>query len=50
MNYLAALVLPAALGLIAGIGHGVVSHCADLPMRLSEQLSQPFEASEPLRD
>lgn len=50
MNYLASLVLPAALGLIAGISHGVVSHYADLPMSLSEQLAQPFEASGPLKD
>jgi hypothetical protein len=38
MNYLASLLVPAALGLFAGIGHGVVSHYANLPVSLSDQL------------
>jgi hypothetical protein len=41
MNYLASLFVPAALGLFAGIGHGVVSHYANLPVSLSDQLLQP---------
>ncbi len=31
------IVLSAVLGLIAGVGHGVVSHYADLPLSLVEQ-------------
>ncbi|MGB7251782.1 MAG: hypothetical protein WBC73_22795 [Phormidesmis sp.] len=50
MNYLASLILPAALGLIAGMSHGVVSHYADLPVSLSEQMLQPLEDSNTLRD
>lgn len=50
MNRLAAFVLPAALGLIAGIGYGVVAHAMDLPMSLSEQLLQPLESSGTLRN
>ena len=38
MTPLPSFVLPAILGLVAGIGHGVVSHQADLPFSLSEQL------------
>ena len=50
MNRLAVLVLPAALGLIAGISHGVVAHSMGLPMSLSDQLLAPLESSRPLRD
>lgn len=50
MNRLAALVLPAALGLIAGISHGVVSHSMDMPVSLTEQVLQPLGASQPLRN
>ena len=50
MNNLVALILPAALGLIAGISHGVVSHQADLPMSLNDQITQPFSGSQVLRD
>ncbi|MGF1536412.1 MAG: hypothetical protein ACFB4J_08020 [Elainellaceae cyanobacterium] len=31
------IVLSAILGLIAGMGHGIVSHHADLPLSLVEQ-------------
>ncbi len=42
MNSLASLVLPAFIGLLAGMGHGWVSHEADLPVSLAEQLVEPF--------
>ncbi len=47
MNYLTSLLLPAALGLIAGMAHGVASHVMDLPMSLGEQLAAPLVESEP---
>jgi len=50
MNYVASLVLPAALGLIAGITHGFVSHTMELPVPLSEQIMQPLGSVQPLRD
>ncbi|MEL6137894.1 MAG: hypothetical protein AAFR42_10850 [Cyanobacteria bacterium J06628_6] len=43
------LLLPAAIGLIAGVGHGIMSHQADLPLSLVDQVVQPFTAAEPLR-
>ena len=42
MNSLASLLLPAALGLIAGMTHGVVSHALDLPESLVEQVATPL--------
>ena len=36
-NQIAALVLPAILGLVAGVGYGVLSHNAGFPVSLSEQ-------------
>ena len=50
MNKFAALFLPAALGLIAGISHGVVSHSMGLPMSLGEQVLQPMGTSQPMRN
>ncbi|MEM9092108.1 MAG: hypothetical protein AAGC93_25655 [Cyanobacteria bacterium P01_F01_bin.53] len=50
MNYLSSLILPAALGLVAGMGHGVVSHYAELPVSLGEQIVQPLQGSTTLRD
>ncbi len=47
MNYLASLAIPAALGLIAGLAHGVVSHATDLPIPLSEQILMPLESAQP---
>ncbi|MEM6868996.1 MAG: hypothetical protein AAF528_11520 [Cyanobacteria bacterium P01_C01_bin.121] len=47
MNYLASLLLPATLGLIAGMAHGAVSHMMDLPMSLSEQVAAPLVESDP---
>ena len=40
MNYfnLASLILPAILGLMTGVGHGVLSHQEDLPISLTAQL------------
>lgn len=46
MNSFAALVLPAVLGLVAGIGHGFVSHYADLPMSLSDQIMRPMQSGD----
>ncbi|MGB3672765.1 MAG: hypothetical protein WA783_16390 [Phormidesmis sp.] len=48
MKYLASLLLPAALGLVAGVTHGFVAHAMDLPMGLEEQLVIPFESVQPL--
>ena len=38
MNNFASLVLPAVIGLVSGIGHGITSHYLDLPLSLTEQL------------
>ncbi|MGB2927013.1 MAG: hypothetical protein WBB82_17070 [Limnothrix sp.] len=43
MNNLSAIALPALLGLLAGVGHGVVSHQADLPFSLAEQITAPLQ-------
>ncbi len=48
MNYLASLLLPAALGLMAGITHGFVAHAMDLPVGLEDQIVMPFESVQPL--
>lgn len=47
MNNLASFVLPAIVGLMTGIGHGVTSHHLDLPLSLTEQInpSASFERS-----
>ncbi|MEO1132614.1 MAG: hypothetical protein AAFX40_07905 [Cyanobacteria bacterium J06639_1] len=37
MSSLKSFILPALLGFVAGIGHGVVSHHTDLPLSLGEQ-------------
>ncbi|MGB3298171.1 MAG: hypothetical protein WBA76_07865 [Phormidesmis sp.] len=50
MNNFAPLLLPALLGLMAGISHGMVSHYTGLPMSLNQQLIQPFEGGSSLKD
>jgi hypothetical protein len=49
MQYIASLILPAALGLLAGLGHGFISHQAHLPMSLGDQVAQlgHFSAATP---
>ncbi len=39
------LFLPALVGLVAGMAHGVVSHRAELPVSLTEQLGQVVNPS-----
>ncbi|WP_293057479.1 MULTISPECIES: hypothetical protein [unclassified Okeania] len=43
MNNFASLVLPAILGIITGVGHGIISHKADLPVSLTEQVALPLQ-------
>ena len=38
MNNLASIFLPAVIGLMSGIGHGIVSDRLDLPFSLTEQI------------
>lgn len=38
------LIMPALVGLVAGIAHGVISHQTGLPLGLVEQLSQVVES------
>lgn len=47
MKNLTSLVLPAVIGLITGIGHGITSHYLDLPLSLIEQIdpSSSFDRS-----
>lgn len=49
MNYLASLIIPAALGLVAGMTHGYVSHALELPVSLTEQMSIPLESAQPMK-
>ena len=46
MDNLKTLILPAFLGLTAGVAHGVISHQVGLPMSLAEQFMRPFTAAE----
>ena len=43
MNNVASLILPAILGLLAGVGHGVTSHQQNLPFSLTEQVIQSMD-------
>ncbi|MCM1983323.1 hypothetical protein [Lyngbya confervoides] len=38
MNFVSFLIKPAMIGLLAGVGHGVISHRANLPMSLPDQV------------
>jgi hypothetical protein len=40
MQHIASLVLPAVIGLLAGLGHGFIAHQAHLPMALGDQVAQ----------
>ena len=50
MNTLASLALPAFFGLVAGVGHGIVSHQADLPLSLTEQITSTFQVKSSFQD
>ncbi len=38
MKSWSSLIIPSILGLVAGIGHGVVSHHQELPFSLADQV------------
>ena len=42
----ASFIIPSILGLVAGIGHGVVSHHQDLPFSLSEQVIESISGKD----
>ncbi|MEO0396691.1 MAG: hypothetical protein AAF243_11990 [Cyanobacteria bacterium P01_A01_bin.137] len=44
MDDLKSLILPAFLGLAAGVAHGFISHQAGLPMALTDQIVGTFTA------
>ena len=46
MNNCSALIVSSILGLVAGIGHGIVSHYQDLPFSLSEQLIESIDGKQ----
>ena len=48
MNNFSSLILPAVLGLVAGIGHGINSHYQELPFSLAEQIIQPLAVEQSL--
>ncbi len=43
MNQFASLFLPAVLGLLTGVAHGISSHYQDLPFSLTEQVLQSVQ-------
>jgi hypothetical protein len=45
MNNWALFLLPSILGLVAGIGHGISSHCQDLPFSLADQVIEVVQES-----
>ena len=49
MKSLTSLVLPAIVGLVTGIGHGITSHHLELPFSLTEQIKpvSSFERAVP---
>ena len=50
MNNFSSLILPAVLGLVAGIGHGISSHYQGLPFSLAEQIIQPLAVEQSLSE
>jgi len=46
MNRKSSFLYATLIGFIAGIGHGFVSHSADLPLSLTDQFVQPFQVSQ----
>jgi len=50
MNRFASLIFPAILGLVAGVGHGVLSHHAGLPVSLTEQFLPPIALGQSLQN
>ena len=44
---LASLIFPAILGIITGVGHGIISHQADLPISLTKQLQLSLQINQP---
>lgn len=50
MKNLIPVFLPAVLGLIAGISHGVVAEYMEQPTNLGEVLGQSFQSGQMLRD
>jgi len=45
MSHLKYLILPALLGLVAGMGHGFIAHSANLPVSLTDQFFQALQPS-----
>lgn len=50
MNKLAPVLLPAILGLMAGISHGMAAHIMETPGSFDETFSNSFQMGQPLRD
>lgn len=46
MDNLKTLIIPGFIGLAAGVAHGLISHHAELPMSLTEQLVDVFLPAE----
>ncbi len=42
MNNCSALIVASIFGLVAGMGHGIVSHYQNLPVSLSQQVIESF--------
>lgn len=50
MNDFQSIATAAIIGLIAGIGHGVISHKVDLPISLIDQFVEPLKVSRVTQD
>lgn len=46
MSSLNALIMPALLGLLAGVSHGILTHHAGLPHSLAEQFLPPLQVDQ----